>query len=248
MAAGSPGTRQARPSSLSMALAHRGACSALLVIDMQEGVVAQAWKRNEVIGRINELIGRARREAMTVVWIQHQSEELPAGTPAWRIVTELVPVPGEPVIAKHYRDAFEATDLENTLAAREVGRLYVTGAQTDYCVRSTLHGALVRGYDTWLVADAHTTDDMSSWGAPSADKVVAHTNLYWADQAAPGRSGHVVLADDVDFARVLASDGLSSGPAAEVLVATPALATSTDTMVAGLVRAAQSARVNAYAP
>ena len=85
------------------------------------------------------------------------------------------------------------------LAERAVGRLVVAGAQTDACIRSTLHGALVRGYDAMLVADAHTTEDLTAYGAPRPEQVIAHTNLYWAFQRAPGRSAGVVAAADVDF-------------------------------------------------
>jgi len=70
---------------------------------------------------------------------------------------------------------------------------------TDQCIRSTLHGAFVRGYDTLLVEDAHTTEDMSQWGAPPPEQVIAHTNLYWANQTAPGRTAGTVETKDVDF-------------------------------------------------
>jgi hypothetical protein len=68
------------------------------------------------------------------------------------------------------------------------------------CVRSTLHGALVRGYDATLVSDAHTTEDLSPWGAPGPDLVIAHTNLYWGNHRAPGRTAGTVEAKDLDFA------------------------------------------------
>jgi isochorismate hydrolase len=106
---------------------------------------------------------------------------------------------GEPVVHKRYGDSFEDTSLERELAARGVGRLIVAGAQTDACVRSTLHGAFTRGYDTTLVADAHTTEDLTEWGAPPVEQVIAHTNLYWSWQAAPDRTAAVVPAAAVDF-------------------------------------------------
>ena len=96
---------------------------------------------------------------------------------------------------------YEDTDLESQLSERAVGRLVVTGAQTDACIRSTLHGAFTRGYDTVLVGDAHTTEDLSEWGAPSPDLVIAHTNLYWKWQSAPGRTAAVVDTADVSFDR-----------------------------------------------
>ena len=71
--------------------------------------------------------------------------------------------------------------------------------QTDECIRSTIHGALVRGYDTILVSDAHTTQDQTAWGAPPPEQVIAHTNLYWKYQTAPGRTAGTVATDEVDF-------------------------------------------------
>ena len=107
----------------------------------------------------------------------------------------------EPLVHKSYGDSFEGTDLEDVLARGGVGRLVVAGAQTDACIRSTIHGAFARGYDVTLVGDAHTTEDLSEWGAPTPDKVIAHTNLYWEEQAAPGRTADVATAEDVTFGR-----------------------------------------------
>ena len=114
---------------------------------------------------------------------------------------ELDPHDDEALIEKNYGDSFEDTDLEAVLAGLEVGSLIVVGAQTDACIRSTLHGALARGYDATLVSDAHTTEDQSEWGAPSPDLVIAHTNLYWTYQTAPGRTAGTVKTEDVEFAR-----------------------------------------------
>ncbi len=176
--------------------------TALLVIDVQNGVVAGAYQRDEVVANIAGLVERARAEDVPVVWVQHQSDELVEGSDAWQYVPELERNEAEPLIHKRYGDSFEATDLESELARRGVGRLVVTGAQTDACVRSTLHGAITRGYDTQLVGDAHTTEDLSQYGAPPPDQVIAHTNLYWKYQTAPGRTAGVVASDEVDFTPV----------------------------------------------
>ncbi len=85
------------------------------------------------------------------------------------------------------------------LSGLGVGRLFVVGAQTDQCIRSTLHGAFVRGYDTTHVADAHTTEDATQWGAPPPELVIAHTNLYWTHETAPGRKAGTVTTKDADF-------------------------------------------------
>ena len=91
----------------------------------------------------------------------------------------------EPLVHKTFGDSFEGTDLEEVLASAGVGRLVVTGAQTDQCIRSTIHGAFTRGYDVTLVGDAHTTEDLTEWGAPPPDKVIAHTNMYWESRRRP---------------------------------------------------------------
>jgi nicotinamidase-related amidase len=173
--------------------------TALLVVDVQTGVVAQAHERNAVVANIGRLVEQARRDGVSVVWVQHTEDHLPRGSDAWRIVPELSPADAEPHIEKRYGDAFEDTDLETVLASFGVGRLVVVGAQTDQCIRATLHGALVRGYDAILVRDAHTTEDATKWGAPPPDQVIAHTNLYWTHETAPGRSAGTVATKDVAF-------------------------------------------------
>jgi nicotinamidase-related amidase len=176
--------------------------TALLVIDVQNCVVADAWQRDAVVANIKQLVDKARVSAIPVVWVQHADpgdDGIVHGSDGWRIVPELDPAETEPIIHKNYGDSFEATNLESVLSDLEVGRLIVTGAQTDACVRSTLHGAFVRGYDTTLVTDAHTTEDETRWGAPPPEQVIAHTNLYWAYQRAPGRTAATVSTSDLDF-------------------------------------------------
>ena len=173
--------------------------TALLVIDVQNGVVGGAHERDAVVANVGSLIEKARQQRVPVVWVQHSDEQLARGSEEWRIVPELNPGDAEPLVEKNFGDSFEATTLETVLSSLGVGRLVVVGAQTDACVRSTLHGAFVRGYDATLVSDAHTTEDQSAWGAPPPDQVIAHTNLYWTYQTAPGRTAGTVKTKEVDF-------------------------------------------------
>jgi nicotinamidase-related amidase len=174
--------------------------TALVVIDVQTGVVAEAYDRDAVVGRIAGLVDRARREHVPVVWVQHNDpDNLARDSDRWQIVPELAPDDAEPLVEKQYADAFEDTSLEEVLAGLGVGRLVVSGAQTDECIRSTLHGAITRGYDATLVSDAHTTEDASSWGAPTPDLVIAHTNLYWDNHRAPGRTAATATAAEVEL-------------------------------------------------
>lgn len=174
--------------------------TALVVVDVQNGVMVHAHDRDRVIANVRALVERARAEGVPVVWVQHSSQELQVGTDAWQYVSELVRRDSEPLVPKTYGDSFEGTVLEDVLAEAGVGRLVVCGAQTDACVRSTIHGAFTRGYDVTLVGDAHTTEDLSAWGAPSPADVITHTNLYWSYQSAPGRTAAVVPTAEVSFA------------------------------------------------
>src|ERR1700704_2443693 len=119
--------------------------TALLVIDVQNGVVEGAHERDAVVKNVGSLVEKARREQVPVVWVQHNDEQLERGSDNWRIVPELKPRDAEPLVEKNYGDSFEDTTLEKVLSGLGVGRLVVAGAQTDACIRSTLHGAFVRG-------------------------------------------------------------------------------------------------------
>lgn len=173
--------------------------TALVVIDVQNGVVGGAYRRDQVVANIGTLVDRARDDGVPVIWVQHSDEQLQKGSEGWEYVPELVRQDSEPLVHKTFGDSFEATDLEEVLARAGVGHIVVAGAQTDACIRSTIHGAFTRGYDVTLVGDAHTTEDQSDWGAPPPDKVIAHTNLYWRFQDGPGRTAAVTETKDVTF-------------------------------------------------
>ena len=173
--------------------------TALLIIDVQVGVVGAAHQRDAVIANIQTLLASARASNTPVIWVAHSEEQMPIGSDSWQYVPELVRVESEPLVHKIYGDSFEGTNLEEVLADAKVGHLVVVGAQTDACIRSTIHGAFTRGYDVTLVSDAHTTEDTTEWGAPPPDVIIKHTNMYWSFQSAPGRTAKVVTTSEVTF-------------------------------------------------
>lgn len=175
--------------------------TALLVIDVQNGVMESSLNSPAVIANVRSLVGRARSANVPVVWVQHSSEHLVEGSEGWRYVPELERLDEEALVPKRYGDSFEGTDLEDVLASAGAGHLVVAGAQSDFCIRSTIHGAFARGYDVTLVGDAHTTEDLTEWvpTAPGPEAVVSHMNLYWSEQSAPGRTAAVVATADVSF-------------------------------------------------
>jgi nicotinamidase-related amidase len=174
--------------------------TALVVIDVQNDVVAKAFKRNQVINNIAQLVSNARSQQVPVVWVQHSDDELVKDTFGWEYVAELQSTQGEPVIHKSFGDSFEDTDLEDVLSELKVGKLIVCGAQSDACIRSTLHGAITRGYDATLVSDAHTTDDCTYSEPPvSAEQIISHTNFYWNWQRTASARGGTVKSADLGF-------------------------------------------------
>lgn len=177
--------------------------SALVVIDVQNAVVAHAHDRRGVIDRIAELVDRARRAERPVIWVRHSDDELAHGTHDWELVEELKPRDDEPMIDKNFGDAFEETRLREVLDERGVSRLYVCGAQTDFCIRSTLHGAIARGHDAILVRDCHTTDtkELGSTVLDAAD-IIAHTNMYWHWHRTASNVGGTIVSGELDFANV----------------------------------------------
>ena len=183
-----------------MTIAQTRSRTALVVVDAQHDVVDGHFLRDQVVANIAALADKAREAGAPVVWVRHHDEGMPIGSPEWEYVPELTMLESEPKVDKAYGDSFEDTNLESILEGLDVGKVLIVGGQTDACVRSTLHGAFVRGYDTTLVADAHTGPDRSEYGGPEAEQIIAHTNLYWKYQSAPGRNAAVVDTADVSFA------------------------------------------------
>jgi nicotinamidase-related amidase len=158
-----------------------GETTTLVVIDVQNAVVADGWDRDGVLARLEALIGKARASNIPVVYVQHETGEdepdMVAGSDGWRIHERVAPRDGEPVVAKRYPDAFVETALADTLAGLGAGHLVIAGAQTDACIRSTVHRAMGLGYDVTLVSDCHTTDDRAWEGVKiTGEQIVAHLN------------------------------------------------------------------------
>jgi nicotinamidase-related amidase len=183
--------------------------SALLVIDVQEGNTAEGYQREEVIGRIRDLIDRAQDAGAPVIWVQHHQPGSPLerGSDSWQIVEEVRPPEGEPVVEKQYLDSFADTDLRERLDRLGVTHLVLCGAATDACIRSTAARSMIEGYDTTLVSDAHTTD-VGPWPLPlpdgreipiGAEQMIAYTNFFVADTTYPGVRTEVVPAGEVVF-------------------------------------------------
>lgn len=158
--------------------------TALVVIDVQMGVVGEAYQRDEVLENIQLLLSRARSSGTPVLYVQHNEQRgMIPGTPLWQIHPAVTPHAGEPVIQKESPDAFHETCLQEELAARGIKHLIITGGQTQYCVDATVRRAVAQGYDVQLASDAHTTEDSESL---SAEQIIAFYNEtlngFWAGE------------------------------------------------------------------
>lgn len=184
-----------------MATIRSGHKAVLLVVDVQVGVMAQAWDAARVIGKVALAVERARAAGVPVIWVQHINHELVTGSPAWQWVSELVPAAGETRVHKRYNSAFEATELDAVLAQLGATHIVLAGASTNWCIRATAYGALDRGYDLTLVSDAHTTETMALEGGPTieAAAVIADLNLAMKWLEYPDRRHGTAQAAALDF-------------------------------------------------
>ncbi|KTR24482.1 cysteine hydrolase [Curtobacterium sp. C1] len=173
--------------------------SALLVIDLQRGVVRDCFDADGVLARTAILVDRARASGAPVVWVQDHGD-FAEGSADWELAAPLHRLTDEPLVRKEYRDSFSDTDLGDVLRSLGVHHLVVAGAQSDYCVRTTTQAAAVRGFDVTLVSDAHTTTDAEHDGVRiSGEQIVAHTNMYFSGLRYPGQQHAVERHDRVQF-------------------------------------------------
>jgi nicotinamidase-related amidase len=185
-----------------MATTLNGNKTVLMVVDVQVGVMSDAWEGPRIIQNIKTAVEKARSQGVPVIWVQHADTELVQGSADWQIVPELVPAEGETRIYKNFNSSFEETPLEEVLAKFGAGHIVLTGAATNWCIRATAYGALDRGYDLTLVKDAHTTGDMQLKDGSTilASDVIRDLNVAMAWLNYPGRKNAAVAAAEVDFA------------------------------------------------
>lgn len=183
-----------------------GTKTALVIINMQNGVMEYCVHPKKVISRIQDLLARARDTGTPVYWVQDEREFERHSTP-WRMVAPLEPLDGEHRIHKSYRDAFTGTGLHASLIAGDVGRLVVCGAQSDYSLRTTAGRAAAMGYDVTVVRDAHTTGAATFEGQSlTGDQIIAHTNAYFASLDYPNQDFSLERSDQVGFRPVVLND------------------------------------------
>lgn len=185
-----------------MATVREGNKGVLLVVDVQVGVMREAWEAPRIIGNVARVVERARAQSVPVIWVQHSDEEMPPGSPQWQWVPELAPAMGEPQIRKQFNSSFEQTPLEDELASLGATHIALAGAATNWCIRATAYGALDRGYDLTLIEDAHSTGpiEFEDGRRIEAAGIIDELNVAMTWLSYPGRSNGTAAAEAVDFA------------------------------------------------
>jgi nicotinamidase-related amidase len=145
--------------------------TALLVVDVQRGILdipdlARRERINQAldqtVGRIRELIKRARAASVPVIYVQHDGSpghRLEPKTMGWEIRSEIAPQSGELVVHKRACDAFFETPLAAELATAGIRQLVVCGCMTQFCIDTTVRRAVSLGHDVILASDGHMTAD-----------------------------------------------------------------------------------------
>ena len=175
--------------------------TAVLVIDVQQGLCAGAGAAHDCAGtieRINAVTRRARAAGVAVIFVQHHSATgyLVRGSPEWQLATGLEVAPGDLRIGKTTPDAFLGTELQTMLQAREVEQLAICGMHSEFCVDTTTRRALALGYPVLLVADGHTS---AGNAALTPRQVIAHHNATLTNITSFGPRVTAVFADALRF-------------------------------------------------
>jgi nicotinamidase-related amidase len=147
---------------------------ALLVIDVQQGLFERStpiYKADELLQNIRYLADQAHRNDAPVIYIQHCNQDtLVKGSPSWQLHDQLKPLSIDTIVHKQVGNAFEGTSLDETLRARNISNLVITGLVTHGCVKATCLGALKLGYKVILVKDGHSNF------SKQAERIIEGTN------------------------------------------------------------------------
>jgi nicotinamidase-related amidase len=97
--------------------------TALLVIDVQVGLIEPSYRGTEVLEHINTLLDQAHNSYSPVIYIQHdepEGYELEVGTAAWEIHPAIAPKEGDVIIHKRASDSFHKTTLLQELERQRI--------------------------------------------------------------------------------------------------------------------------------
>lgn len=155
----------------------------LIVIDMQKGVLCEntqeIWHRNELITLVNQRISLYRAVGKPIIFVQHHDSELLENTAAWEFVSELDVKKEDLKVDKTHPNGFYQTHLLALLTRLSAHQLEFCGAQTEYCVNTTLVFAHGLGFENLMIPHATSTYDNLQMTAQATNEFYAQL---WRDR------------------------------------------------------------------
>ena len=148
--------------------------SALLLMDLQEGILANYGGGATLVSKVQEVLHKARKRKITVGFVRVGFEEsdyqnvpdrnkavsgisatkkFPAEAPESQIASELTPLAGEIVVRKVRHGAMSTTNLHEQLQARGIDTLILAGIATSGVVLSTVRDAADKDYRIFVIED-----------------------------------------------------------------------------------------------
>lgn len=137
---------------------------AYLIVDLQNGVCKDFTDDtylDQLITKINKRIAEYHQHKLPIIFIQHNDNKLVENTTAWQILPGLHTEFATHFIQKTHANAFLHTDLRKTLQKDHVRSLEICGAQTEYCVDTTIKFAHGMGYKLQMIPKSTLTIDNS---------------------------------------------------------------------------------------
>jgi nicotinamidase-related amidase len=155
--------------------------TALLCMDMQQFTVQHfpAERREALLGAIKRALDGARAAGVQVIYVVAErradfssarnkftrgraapADPAEAAT-RMKIVEEIAPLEGEPVVRKPRMSAFYATPLDSMLRSRDIDTIVLTGTSTNFVVESTVRAAVDMDYRVIVLEDCVTAGDQA---------------------------------------------------------------------------------------
>lgn len=135
----------------------------LLVVDVQTLMIdGKLYNQKKVIHNLKSLISKARENGTEVIYVRHDDgigSELEAGSDAWQIYYEIVPIEGEKIFDKKFNSAFVKTGLKDYLESKGVKTIILTGLQTEYCIDATVKSVFEHGFELIIPEETNSTFD-----------------------------------------------------------------------------------------
>lgn len=153
--------------------------SALIIIDLQIGLESFStglFQLAEVLNGVNQRISEYRKQQLPIIFIQHEDADLVIHSKNWQLFDQLDARAEDFYIGKTHANSFFQTTLKELLNQLNVTHLEFCGAQTEYCVDTTIRMAHGLGYTSCMKRGLSTTLDNDLLDAKT---IISHHEQLW---------------------------------------------------------------------